>query len=57
MVQQQILVKDHMEVYNKSIMWKFFIQRKRKFSELGFNPAPNESKSGKEINLDTRKQG
>ncbi len=35
-VQQQILVKDHDEIYNKSIMWKFFIQRKRKFSELGF---------------------
>jgi len=31
-------VKEHREVYPKSIMWKFFIERKRKFSDLGFNP-------------------
>ncbi|HSH20559.1 MAG TPA: glycosyltransferase family 2 protein [Draconibacterium sp.] len=36
--QKQIIVKDHAEVYPKSIMWKFFIQKKRKFTELNFNP-------------------
>ncbi|MCG6190408.1 glycosyltransferase family 2 protein [Maribellus maritimus] len=36
MVQLQMIVKDHNEVYDKSIMWNFFIQRKRKFSELNF---------------------
>jgi len=29
-------VKNHPEIYRKSIMWKFFIQKKRKFSELNF---------------------
>lgn len=37
-IQKQIKVKDHPETYSKSIMWKFFIQKKRKFSELDFNP-------------------
>lgn len=37
-VQQKIKIKDHDEIYDKSIMWKFFIQRKRKFSELNFEP-------------------
>jgi len=37
-VQKQVVVKDHPEVYSKSIMWKFFIQKKRKFSELNFHP-------------------
>jgi GT2 family glycosyltransferase len=32
------IVKDHPEVYRKSIMWKFFIQKKYRFSELNFNP-------------------
>ncbi len=36
LVQQQIIVKDHDEIYDKNIMWKFFIQRRRKFSELEF---------------------
>ncbi len=36
-VQQQVIVKDHNEIYHKSIMWKFFIQRKRRFSELNFD--------------------
>lgn len=36
-IQQQIIVKDHKEVYDKSIMWKFFIQKKRKFSEVNFD--------------------
>jgi GT2 family glycosyltransferase len=35
-IQKQVFVKEHNEVYKKSIMWKFFIQKKRKFSELGF---------------------
>ncbi len=37
-VQQQIRVKDHPEIFSKSIMWKFFIQKKRKFSSYHFNP-------------------
>lgn len=37
-VQKNVRVKEHNEVYAKNIMWKFFIERKRKFSELGFNP-------------------
>lgn len=36
--QKHVLIKDHSEVYPKSIMWKFFIQKKRKFSELDFHP-------------------
>lgn len=54
-VQQQIIIKDHKEVYSKSIMWKFFIQRKRKYSELNFDPSHNVSKPklGKEIELNT----
>ena len=57
MVQQQIIVKDHQEVYSKSIMWKFFIQRKRKFSELNFNPGKEGllKKHGKEIDINIKK--
>ncbi len=36
-VQKEVLVKEHREVYQKSIMWKFFIERKRRFSDLNFN--------------------
>ena len=36
--QKLVAIKEHPEVYPKSIMWKFFIQKKRKFSELNFNP-------------------
>lgn len=36
--QKMVIVKNHHEVYTKSIMWKFFIQKKRKFSDLKFNP-------------------
>jgi len=36
--QKHVIVKEHQEVYPKSIMWKFFIERKRKFSDLNFNP-------------------
>ncbi len=35
--QEQAEVEDHTEIYSKSIMWKFFIQKKRKFSSLNFN--------------------
>lgn len=34
--QKLVIVKEHSEVYSKSIMWKFFIQKKRKFSDLNF---------------------
>ena len=37
-VQQNVIVKTHPEIYPKSIMWKFFIQKKRKFSSYHFNP-------------------
>ncbi|HKI88543.1 MAG TPA: glycosyltransferase family 2 protein [Draconibacterium sp.] len=58
MVQKQIIVKDHQEIYNKSIMWKFFIQKKCKFSELNFNPLPETEilKLGVEIDLKTKKR-
>lgn len=36
--QKTVVVADHAEIYPKSIMWKFFIQKKRKFSELNFKP-------------------
>ena len=36
--QKMVIVKNHNEIYTKSIMWKFFIQKKRKFSDLNFNP-------------------
>ena len=31
-------VKEHAEIYKGSIMWNFFIRKKRKFSALNFNP-------------------
>ncbi len=37
-VQKSVIVKEHNEVYKKSIMWKFFLEKKRRFSELGFTP-------------------
>jgi hypothetical protein len=37
-VQKSVIVKEHNEVYRKSIMWKFFLEKKRRFSELGFTP-------------------
>ena len=37
-LQKLTVIKEHPEVYTKSIMWKFFIQNKNKFSELKFNP-------------------
>jgi GT2 family glycosyltransferase len=35
-LKKQVVVSDHPEIYPKSIMWKFFIKRKRKFSDLNF---------------------
>jgi len=32
------VLKDHPEIYKKSLMWKFFILKKYKFSDLNFNP-------------------
>jgi len=37
-LQSKIKIEDHNEIYPKSIMWKFFIQKKRKFSSLNFIP-------------------
>lgn len=56
--QKQVLVEYHNEVYTKSIMWKFFIQKKRKFSALDFNPVPEttERRLGVEIDLNTKKR-
>jgi len=34
--QKQVIVKNHPEIYPQSIMWKFFIQKKRRFSDLNF---------------------
>jgi hypothetical protein len=34
----QISGDKHPEIYPKSLMWKFFIQKKHKFSDLDFNP-------------------
>lgn len=31
-------VKEHREIYPKSIMWKFFIQKKKSYRKLKFNP-------------------
>src|SRR5690554_4056672 len=31
------LVSNHPEIYRKSIMWKFYIEQKRKFAELDFD--------------------
>ena len=35
--QKTIMMKEHREIYRRSIMWKFFLQKKRKFSELDFD--------------------
>lgn len=56
--QKRIIVENHNEVYSKSIMWKFFIQKIRKFSELNFNPVPEmpNLKKGVKINFETKKR-
>lgn len=35
------LVSNHPEIYQKSIMWKFYFERKRKFSNLDFSQNKN----------------
>jgi hypothetical protein len=35
--QKNVVQTEQQEIYTKSIMWKFFFQKKRKFSELNFN--------------------
>jgi GT2 family glycosyltransferase len=42
-VQRLVKVKEHPEIFGKSIMWKFFIQKKNKFSDLNFKPGQNET--------------
>lgn len=37
-IQQYTLSNDHPEIFRKSIMWKFFIQKKQTFSSLNFKP-------------------
>jgi len=36
-IQRHTLLNNHTEIFRKSIMWKFFVQKKTKFSELTFN--------------------
>jgi GT2 family glycosyltransferase len=35
-LKKKAVVHDHPEIYTESIMWKFFIRQKRKFSDLNF---------------------
>lgn len=37
-LKQQISVNKHEQMFSKSIMWKFFIEKKTKFADLKFNP-------------------
>ena len=37
-IQKEVVVKTHPEMFFDSIMWKFFIQKKHKFSDLDFKP-------------------
>ena len=37
-LQQNVVVNKHNQVFREGIMWKFFIQKKQKFSELNFKP-------------------
>ncbi len=37
-IQKTVMETEHPEIYPKSIMWKFFIQKKHKFSDLNFHP-------------------
>lgn len=34
--QKMVVATEHPEIYSKSIMWKFFVQKQRKFSDLNF---------------------
>ena len=38
LIQKTVIETEHPEIYSKSIMWNFFIQRKHKFSDLDFHP-------------------
>jgi len=35
---KQVTVNNHEQMFPKSIMWKFFVQKKHKFAHLNFNP-------------------
>lgn len=35
-IQKTVVIKQHPENYSKSIMWKYFIQKKRRFTDLDF---------------------
>ncbi|MCY1720920.1 glycosyltransferase family 2 protein [Prolixibacteraceae bacterium Z1-6] len=37
-LQKQVIVNDHEQMFQESIMWKFFIQKKYNFADLNFNP-------------------
>lgn len=37
-IQKTVVETEHPEIYPKSIMWKFFFQKKHKFSDLDFHP-------------------
>ena len=37
-IQQQVTRDEHPEIYSKSIMWKFFIQKIHRFPDLDFHP-------------------
>lgn len=36
-LQKQVIVNNHDQMFSKSIMWKFFLQKKRKFTNLNFH--------------------
>jgi len=35
-IQKTVVVKQHLERYSKSIMWKYFIQKRKRFTDLDF---------------------
>jgi hypothetical protein len=37
-IQKNVVIKKHPEIYSRSIMWKFFILNKKKYSDLNFQP-------------------
>lgn len=37
-LKRKAIVNNHEQMFSKSIMWKFFLQKKRTFAELDFNP-------------------
>ncbi|WP_346861424.1 glycosyltransferase family 2 protein [uncultured Draconibacterium sp.] len=36
-LQEKVIVNNHKQMYDESIMWKFFVQKKHKFTDLNFN--------------------